>query len=69
MQVPSIALRFRPLFRSTQVQESEPKAGRSIATEEQIDREERERRTERYMRSVGIWETFLDFGGGPTIRR
>ena len=68
MQVPSIALRL-PLFRSTPIQESEPKAIRATLTAEQIDREERARRTERYMRSVGIWESFLHFGGGPTIRR
>ena len=69
MQMPMITLRFRPLLRSNRVRLINPKTDNVDSTAEIDNRADRERQTERYMRSVGIWENFLHLGGGPTIRR
>ncbi len=71
MQLPMI-LRLRrapepPAAASQPVEIRPPHATSWEADERQA---ERERRIERYMRSRGIWDTFLHMGGGnPTIRR
>lgn len=71
MHVPMILrLRRAPEPAATAIQPVDTRPPHAGAWETDERQAERERRIERYMRSRGIWDTFMHMGSGnPTIRR
>ena len=72
MQLPLSLPRFRPFERAVRIERTDRQTmrGYPVAVDDDgADQADRERQTAQHLRSLGIWESFLHLGAGPTIRR